>query len=71
MGMKNGKNNHGKKAAIVGIGLVLLIAFYNGVGYVGNAIADPKHSLMWWTIAGLVGVTVGVIEIKNVGGGKK
>ena len=68
MGMRNKGNR--KKAMAAGLGLIVLIAFYNGIGYVGNALADPNHSLMWWIIAGLVGGAVGIVEVYNIRGDK-
>ncbi len=57
--------NGGKKAIVIGIGIALLMALYNGAGYVGNAITDPAHSGIWWGIVGFVGLITFVIEITS------
>ncbi len=47
--------------------IILLIAFTNAIGYIGNTITDPKNSAVWIIIAIIVFVTAGIIEIKKGG----
>ena len=68
MGMKKkknkNKNNSGNKAITVGgVLIIALIAFYNGIGYIGNALTDTAHALLWWMISLLVGATVLITEL--------
>ena len=56
---------NGKKK--IGLGLativILLVAFTNAIGYIGNALVDPKNRIVWGTIALIVFVTAGIAEI--------
>ena len=66
---KNERNNTTKVVAggITATIIILLIAFTNAIGYIGNALTDPKNSAVWITIAIIVFVTAGIIEIKKGG----
>lgn len=66
---KNERNNTTKVVAggITATIIILLIAFTNAIGYIGNTITDPKNSAVWIIIAIIVFVTAGIIEIKKGG----
>ena len=51
----------------VGLGLativILLVAFTNAIGYIGNALVDPKNRILWGVIAMVVFVAAGIAEM--------
>ncbi len=72
MSRKKGKNNRKNTAKAVAGGItatliILMVSFTNAIGYIGNAIADPKNSALWIIIAILVFGMAGVIEMKKGG----
>ncbi len=52
----------GWKVGAIGI-IIFLIALNNAIGYVGNALTNPKNQWIWWGITAIVVITTGVVEI--------
>ena len=51
------------KWAIGATGLIiLLIAFTNGIGYLGNSITDLANAGIWLIISGIVIAVTGIVE---------
>ncbi len=57
-----GWKKFGWKAGAIGV-VIFLIALINAIGYIGNALTDPKNQWIWWGITAIVGIITGIVEI--------
>lgn len=72
MGRKKGKNNENSTRKVIAGGItatviILLVAFTNAIGYLGNAYVDAKNRIVWLIIAAVVFGMAGIIEFKKGG----